>query len=144
MLSLGLGLWSSRPGADATVLPVTASVVVDLLVRPAYLWQDAAGTTPVTADGDPVGLWLDRSANAYTFRQTTAGNRPTYRTDGTLHWLEFSGTDHLTSLASNLATVQTISLTASMTVYQALSRPTASSGSAIGLAGSPSVYTYPL
>jgi len=29
--------------------------------RPQYLYQDAAGTTPVTADGDPVGLMLDKS-----------------------------------------------------------------------------------
>ena len=29
--------------------------------KPEYLYQDAAGTIPVTADGDPVGLMLDRS-----------------------------------------------------------------------------------
>ncbi|WP_299315468.1 hypothetical protein, partial [uncultured Halomonas sp.] len=31
--------------------------------QPKYLFQDAAGTTPVTADGDPVGLMLDLSGN---------------------------------------------------------------------------------
>lgn len=60
---------------------------------PSYLstlFQDAAGTTPVTADGDPVGLMLDKSGNGNHASQAVSANRPVYRTDGTLHWLEFS------------------------------------------------------
>lgn len=57
------------------------------------LFQDAAGTTPVTADGDPVGLMLDKSGNANHATQSVSASRPTYRTDGTLHWLEFDGVD---------------------------------------------------
>jgi hypothetical protein len=56
------------------------------------LFQDAAGTTPVTADGDPVGLVLDKSGNGYHAFQTVSAKRLIYRTDGTLHWLENSGT----------------------------------------------------
>lgn len=53
------------------------------------LFQDAAGTIPVTQDGDPVGLSLDVSGNNKHITQTVAGSRPIYRTDGVYHWLEF-------------------------------------------------------
>lgn len=57
------------------------------------LFQDSAGTTPVTTDGDPVGLMLDKSGNDNHAVQSVAASRPTYRTDGTLHWLAFDGVD---------------------------------------------------
>lgn len=57
------------------------------------LFQDSAGTTPVTADGDPVGLIRDKSGNGYHASQALAGFRPLYKTSGGLHWLEFAGTD---------------------------------------------------
>lgn len=57
------------------------------------LFQDAAGTIPVTADGDPVGLMLDKSGNGNHLTQAATASRPTYRTDGTLHWLGFDGAD---------------------------------------------------
>lgn len=52
------------------------------------LFQDNAGTTPVTADGDPVGLMLDLSGNGFHASQATAGNRPVYKTDGVTAWIE--------------------------------------------------------
>ena len=57
------------------------------------LFQDAAGTVPVTADGDPVGKMIDQSGNGNHATQEVSGSRPVYRTDGTLHWLEFDGVD---------------------------------------------------
>jgi hypothetical protein len=57
------------------------------------LFQDAAGTTPVAADGDPVGRMLDKSGSGNHAVQTVSGSRPVYKTDGTLHWLEFDGVD---------------------------------------------------
>lgn len=57
------------------------------------LFQDAAGTTAVQNDGDPVGLMLDLSGNDNHAGQTTAAARPVYRTDGTRHWLETDGVD---------------------------------------------------
>jgi hypothetical protein len=59
----------------------------------ATLAQDSAGTTPVTADGDPVGRMLDKSGNGWHLTQATSGNRPTYRTGSGLSWLEFDGVD---------------------------------------------------
>ena len=64
------------------------------------LYQDSAGTTPVTADGDPVGRIEDKSGNGNHATQNTAAARPLYRTDGTLHWLEFDGVDDEMSTAS--------------------------------------------
>lgn len=57
------------------------------------LFQDAAGTIPVTKDGDPIGLMKDKSGNGYHATQTVSASRPTYRTDGILHWLDFDGGD---------------------------------------------------
>ena len=42
------------------------------------LFQDAAGTTPVTADGDPDGSMSDQSPNGHTAVQTISSRRPTY------------------------------------------------------------------
>lgn len=56
----------------------------------ASLFQDAAGTIPVTADGDPVGRMLDLSGNGFHASQTIAGNRPIYKTDGVIHWLQLT------------------------------------------------------
>lgn len=57
------------------------------------LYQDAAGTIPVTASGDPVGLMLDKSGNGNHAKQTISSSRPIYKTDGILHWLGNDGVD---------------------------------------------------
>lgn len=57
------------------------------------LFQDAAGTIPVTKDGDPVGLMRDKSGNNNHAQQTVSAARPIYKTDGVLHWLAFDGVD---------------------------------------------------
>jgi hypothetical protein len=57
------------------------------------LFQDAAMTTPVTANNDPVGAILDKSGNSRHLTQSTAGSRPLYKTSGGLHWLETDGSD---------------------------------------------------
>ena len=71
------------------------------------LFQDAAGTTPVTADGDPVGLMLDKSGNVSHAIQSVAASRPVYRTDGTLHWLQFDGVDDHLNVPDNPSLRQT-------------------------------------
>lgn len=57
------------------------------------LFQDAAGTVPVTANGDPVGLMLDKSGNGNHATQTVSASRPTYKTNGILHRISFDGVD---------------------------------------------------
>ena len=58
------------------------------------LFQDAAGTTPVTAQGQPVGLALDKSGRGNHATQTTAESRPTLQQDSNgLYYLSFDGTD---------------------------------------------------
>lgn len=60
---------------------------------PATLFQDAALTVPVTAPGQPVGGFLDKSGNGNHATQAINEQRPVYWTDGTRHWLEFDGVD---------------------------------------------------
>ena len=58
------------------------------------LFQDAAGTTPVTALGQPVGLICDKSGRGNHSSQSTAASRPTLQQDSNgLYYLSFDGTD---------------------------------------------------
>lgn len=68
------------------------------------LWQDTAGTSAVTTDGQSVARIDDKSGNGINLLQATAGSRPLYKTDGTLHWLQFDGADDMASaaMASNI------------------------------------------
>ena len=64
--------------------------------KPEYLFQDAAGTIPVTADGDPVGRMLDLSPNGNHATQSTSARRPVFP------GLAYDGVDDsLLSIASN-------------------------------------------
>jgi len=77
------------------------------------LFQDSAGTVPVTAADQPVGKILDLSGNGNHATQPTAGKLPLLKTDGTYWWLEgdtiddfmvtgsidFTGTDKMTVFA---------------------------------------------
>lgn len=57
----------------------------------ATLWQDAAGTVAVTADGQSVARIDDKSGNGNHLVQADAARRPVYKTAGGLRWLEFDG-----------------------------------------------------
>ena len=70
--------------------------------KPPYLFQDSAGTIPVTADGQPVGLMLDRSGNGNHVAQGTTSQKPIYRTDGVLHWLEGDGVDDTIATSTSI------------------------------------------
>jgi hypothetical protein len=58
------------------------------------LFQDSAGTTPVTAVGQPVGKMLDKSGRGNHASQTTATSRPLLQKDaGGRYYLSFDGVD---------------------------------------------------
>lgn len=58
------------------------------------LFQDSAGTTPVTASGQPVGLILDKSGRGNNLSNATSTARPFFRIDSNGHaYLDFDGVD---------------------------------------------------
>ena len=59
------------------------------------MFQDAAGTVPVTAVGQPVGLIRDKSGRNNHAYQTTSASRPILRKNAVTgaNYLEFDGTD---------------------------------------------------
>lgn len=67
------------------------------------LFQDSAGTTPVTAAGQPVGKVNDKSGNGNHWTQVTAANRPTYQVDGAgKAYLSFDGSNDSLSATFNM------------------------------------------
>lgn len=54
------------------------------------MFQNTNFTNPVTADGDPVGSMLDKSGLGN--HVVRVGASMVYRTDGTLHWIEYANT----------------------------------------------------
>ncbi len=60
-------------------LPTSISSLACWFKADAGTYKDSALTTTATADGDPVGGWVDQSGNAYNALQSTSGNRPTLK-----------------------------------------------------------------
>ena len=82
-LSLGLGL-GARSGTSlaAQVAALFGPSDLGVLLLPsdtATLFQDSAGTTPVTAAGQLVGRISDKSGRDNPATQATALSRPAYR-----------------------------------------------------------------
>ena len=77
------------------------------------MFQDAAGTIPVTAAGQPVGLIRDKSGRNNHARQTASASRPILRQNATTgaYYLEFDGTgDFLVTNSINFASTDKVSL----------------------------------
>lgn len=66
------------------------------------MYQDAAGTVPVTAAGQPVGLILDKSGRNNHAYQTTSASRPILRQNAVTgaNYLEFDGSDDFLQIAN--------------------------------------------
>lgn len=73
------------------------------------LFQDVAGTVAVTKDGDPVALMRDKSGNGNHATQSVSTSRPTYKTNGALHWLEFDGVDDYFDFNCSLGSLSIVS-----------------------------------
>lgn len=80
----------SNGGGVQSPAPITARYDPGDL---ATLFQDSAGTVPVTASGQPVGRMLDTSGNGYHLVQASGTARPTYMESGGRRWLAFDGVD---------------------------------------------------
>lgn len=65
------------------------------------MFQDSAGTTPVTAVGQPVGRILDKSGRGNHASQSTSAARPVLGQEaGGQYYLSFDGTDDYLQVAS--------------------------------------------
>jgi hypothetical protein len=77
------------------------------------LYQDAAGTIPVTAAGQPVGLMLDKSGRNNHAYQSVSASRPILQRNATTgaYYLAFDGADdYLRTASINFASTDKISL----------------------------------
>lgn len=115
MLGFGLGIWRTGSAGPAwtpsLISPMSWWDPSDLTT----LFQDSAGTIPVTADGDPVGYMADKSGNGRHATQVTSSKRPLYKTSGGLHWLLNDGVDD----GFNFTSTSPISIYASLTFNKA-------------------------
>jgi hypothetical protein len=96
-LSLSMGMWGrGEPSSGFTPIDLSGLALWIEADDPSTLFQDGGGTSPVTADGQQVGRWNDKSGNNF-FLTSPAPSRPTYRTAGGLSWIEFNGTTNFMS-----------------------------------------------
>lgn len=95
-MKLGLGLGFSEGGgfSPATLFAASEPGVWLDPSDLSTLFQDSAGTTPVTAAGQSVGRILDKSGRGNHATQVTAAARPIYQVDsGGRGYLLFDGVD---------------------------------------------------
>ncbi|CAB4125005.1 hypothetical protein UFOVP59_66 [uncultured Caudovirales phage] len=104
-LGIGLGVNSSQTRFDPTSLfSGGLKGFISDPTRLSSLFQDNAGTTPVTTVGQTIGLRKDISGNAWDVLQATAGNRPTYQVDGNGRpYISYTSTKSLASAAFDLS-----------------------------------------
>lgn len=78
------------------------------------LFQDSAGTTPVTAVGQPVGKILDKSGRGNHATQATAASRPLWQQDANgKYYLAFDGVDDWLQTGSvDLTAIQKLTVVA--------------------------------
>lgn len=101
--AIGIGFSSNR----WSPLRLFADGTQGLLLDPADLssmFQDAAGTTPVTAAGQPVGLIRDKSGRGNHLSQATSSAKPILRQEANgRYYLEPDGIDDLLSATFAIA-----------------------------------------
>ena len=110
--SNGITVTTSDP--DAVITALFANSEEGAFYDPSDLttmFQDRAGTTLVTADGQTVGKILDKSGRGNHATAPNDSARPLYKTSGGLHWLQFDGVDDsLSTAAINLTSTDKLSV----------------------------------
>lgn len=112
---------STGVGALSTLFRNGENGFIFYPASPANLFQDIAATTPVLADGDPVGRFSDQGPNGRNATNATAANRPLYKiVDGVPHLLldgvnDALGTTMVPTTAVTLAVAFRVATTASHT-----------------------------
>jgi hypothetical protein len=77
MIGLDLGLWC---GQATSFNPLSFSPALWLDASDASTLFQSNGGAAASADGDPVGYWLDKSGNNNHATQTSGSNKPTLKT----------------------------------------------------------------
>lgn len=108
------------------------------------LKQDIAGTSPVTIDGDPVGLAKNATLDGFDLTaMADTAVRPTHNTDGTLHWLTFaSGENDVLRRIGNLGLYSGGAMTIEVAVRETTSQQSSIAGE--GLSSDSNPYYDPL
>lgn len=90
----GNGLWPGFPagGGAFNPLSLSPSLWIDASDT-STLFQDSAGTVPVTAAADPIGKVNDKSTLGKHFTQATAAARPAFRITSGKNSINFDGVD---------------------------------------------------
>jgi hypothetical protein len=98
------------------------------------LFQDSAGTTPVTAAGQPVGKMLDKSGRGNHATQSISLQCPTYQIDGTGRpYLSFDGIDDwMSASALNLAATEDLTVFAGVRKLTNAARQMVAESAALG------------
>lgn len=109
-LAMRMKLLMGGRGARAFV-PTDIAGLQLWLKADAGTFQDAAKTTPASADTDPVGVWDDQSGNGKDATQATAGSKPLLKTNilNAKPVVRFDNVDDvLLHTAINLGTANTV------------------------------------
>lgn len=130
--------------AGTAALPTTGLILQLESDDLTTLFQDVAGTTPVTADGQTVGMWKNKQGDG--FNLTAAADnatRPLYKTASGLSWIEFDGVDDILRALSARGAYSA----GACTVMVAIRSPASSSGTMYGegaSTGSPGAFYSPM
>jgi hypothetical protein len=97
-----MGAGKGAPGAAPSNPGGIGTAPVWWVKADAGTYQDAARTTPATADGDPVGGWVDQSTSAKHLAQSTSSKRPVLKLNiqNSLPAIRFDGVDDFMDAAS--------------------------------------------
>jgi hypothetical protein len=102
-MGVGIGVGLATGGRPAAFSPLSLSPALWLKADAGL--EQTSGGTPATADGDPVGRWLDQSGNGRHVSQATGSLRPTLKLNiqNSLPVVQFDGVDDFMGLPDFLS-----------------------------------------